>query len=243
MLIVNADDWGRSREDTDAALACFSAERITSVTAMVFMKDSTRAAEIARTHSVPVGLHLNLSEAYDAPAVPPPIACSHQKIVRLFSASKYSILLYYPFLHRRLLRTINDQIAEFRRLYGREPTHVDGHQHKHLNLNLLFRPVVPSGAKVRRSFSFFPGEKSAINRSYRRFVDGMLARRYRLTDYFFALSQCMDQVRLDRVLTFSQNGSVELMTHPRFALEFSFLMSDGYKESMAPVKKGSYELL
>jgi predicted glycoside hydrolase/deacetylase ChbG (UPF0249 family) len=37
MLIVNADDWGRSVAETDSALRCYQAGRITSVSAMVFM--------------------------------------------------------------------------------------------------------------------------------------------------------------------------------------------------------------
>jgi predicted glycoside hydrolase/deacetylase ChbG (UPF0249 family) len=48
VLIINADDWGRSPAETDAALDCFSNGRITSVTAMVFMADSKRAADLAK---------------------------------------------------------------------------------------------------------------------------------------------------------------------------------------------------
>jgi predicted glycoside hydrolase/deacetylase ChbG (UPF0249 family) len=37
MLIINADDFGRSTVETDAILGCYKAGRITSVSAMVFM--------------------------------------------------------------------------------------------------------------------------------------------------------------------------------------------------------------
>src|SRR5437588_264599 len=37
MIIINADDWGRSEAETDIALRCFKAGRITSVTAMVLV--------------------------------------------------------------------------------------------------------------------------------------------------------------------------------------------------------------
>ena len=47
MLIINADDFGRSVGETNAALECYIAGRITSVSAMVFMADSERAAELA----------------------------------------------------------------------------------------------------------------------------------------------------------------------------------------------------
>ena len=64
MIIVNADDWGRSRSDTDAALACYKEERITSVSAMVFMEDSARAAELAKEMGIDVGLHINLTQPF-----------------------------------------------------------------------------------------------------------------------------------------------------------------------------------
>ena len=72
---------------------------------------------------------------------------------------------------------------------------MDGHQHMHLCANMLFDRVIRTGERVRRSFSFWPGEKSFLNRTYRRFIDAWLARRYRLTDFFFALSQTFPEER------------------------------------------------
>src|ERR1700710_640786 len=48
LLIVNADDWGGERRSTEAIQEAFDAGRVTSTTAMVYMEDSGRAAEIAR---------------------------------------------------------------------------------------------------------------------------------------------------------------------------------------------------
>ena len=56
MLIINADDWGRSQAETDAALRCYQGGRITSVSAMVFMADSERAAELAKEKRIGRGL-------------------------------------------------------------------------------------------------------------------------------------------------------------------------------------------
>ncbi|TMP94577.1 MAG: ChbG/HpnK family deacetylase [Verrucomicrobia bacterium] len=55
MLIINADDWGRSLAETDAALRCYKAGRITSVSAMAFMADSERAAELGKELSLRTG--------------------------------------------------------------------------------------------------------------------------------------------------------------------------------------------
>ena len=64
MLIINADDWGRSVAETDAALRCYKGGRITSVSAMVFMEDSERAAELAKENELDVGLHLNFTDEF-----------------------------------------------------------------------------------------------------------------------------------------------------------------------------------
>ena len=55
MLIINADDWGRDRTATDTALGCHKNGRISSVTGMVFMADSQRAAELANSAGLDVG--------------------------------------------------------------------------------------------------------------------------------------------------------------------------------------------
>jgi YdjC-like protein len=52
MLIINADDWGRSRAETDNALTCHDEGRITSASAMVYMEDSERAAELAKSDHI-----------------------------------------------------------------------------------------------------------------------------------------------------------------------------------------------
>ncbi len=82
MLIVNADDWGRSIAETDAALKCFKKGRITSVSAMVFMADSERAAELAKANCVTAGLHLNFSEPFTARNSPEELSHCQNRLVR-----------------------------------------------------------------------------------------------------------------------------------------------------------------
>jgi predicted glycoside hydrolase/deacetylase ChbG (UPF0249 family) len=45
MRIVNADDLGRPKGETDAAMVCYAKGRITSTSAIAFMTDSERASE------------------------------------------------------------------------------------------------------------------------------------------------------------------------------------------------------
>jgi predicted glycoside hydrolase/deacetylase ChbG (UPF0249 family) len=240
MLIINADDWGRSPQETDLALACHRAGRITSVSAMVFMADSARAAALARENRVDVGLHLNLSQLYDAPAVPEAARQSQAQLVHFMTKSKYALLVYHPGLRRHFQRVIRDQLEEFTRLYGQAPTHVDGHQHRHLAANVVFGNLLPKGQRVRRNFSFWPGEKSALNRAYRWGVDRWLAGRYRLADYFFSLEDCLRWNRFERVFQLAAKVKVELMTHPAHGDEYTWLMSDAGKTSLQRLELAPY---
>ena len=228
MLIINADDWGGWKTATDAALACYKAGRITSVSAMVFMEDSERAARLAGEVGIDVGLHVNFTFAFSASNCPRELRQDQDRIRRFLKFNKYSQLVYNPFLRREFRSVFRAQVDEFQRLYGRAPSHIDGHQHMHLCANMLIDWIIPAGEKVRRSFSFLPGEKSAINRAYRHWVDHRLAARHRLTDYFFSLSQQAQLGQIARVVELARGAAVELMTHPEWAHEYSFLMgSDG----------------
>jgi predicted glycoside hydrolase/deacetylase ChbG (UPF0249 family) len=225
MLIINADDWGRSRAETEASLRCFEDGRITSVSAMVFMEDSERAAGLAKAKKVDVGLHLNFSERFTGNHYCATLEDYHWRTVRFLTGTKYSQLVYNPFLVRAFAYSCEAQVEEFGRLFGKSPSHIDGHHHMHLCANLLFSDLIPAGTTMRRNFSFSPGEKSVLNRAYRRLVDGWLARKYWLPDYFFDLTQSIREEKLERVAALAKSSNVELMTHPILPLEMNFLMS------------------
>jgi chitin disaccharide deacetylase len=240
MLIINADDWGRSQAETDAALRCYQGGRITSVSAMVFMADSERAAELAKENELDVGLHLNFAERFTGHRIATTLENYHKKIAGLVMRKRYSQVLYNPFLRREFSYSYKAQLEEFTRLFGKLPSHVDGHHHMHLCANMLLSNLIPAGMKVRRNFSFWPGEKSRFNRAYRALVDRWLVRKYRLTDYFFDLTQCVQEKKLDRVISLAKSSNVELMTHPISPREMAYLMSDEFSELLQRLEVGSY---
>lgn len=241
MIIVNADDWGRSPNETDAALNCYRAGRITSVTAMVFMADSERAADIALGSNIPVGLHINLNEPFTGRISSAYIRSAQRRIAEFLNRNKYMQLLPNPFLAKPIRDVFHAQLEEFRRLYRRPPSHFDGHQHMHLCTSMLMVAPIPKGEKIRRSFSFVGGEKSLVNRSYRACVNHRIRSRYRLTDYFFALSERLrPEERFTRVCTLARDAAVELMTHPIVPEEQAFLLSDRYAGALQPLQKGSF---
>src|SRR3972149_10130111 len=163
MIIVNADDWGRSRAETDAALFCCSEGRVTSVTAMVFMKDSVRAAQLIKGTGIDVGLHLNLIQQFTEESCDRTLNDYQNDIVHFLKRNKYTILIYNPSLRKQFRYIFEAQVEEFIRLYGKSPSHIDGHQHMHLCANMVLDRIIPDGTGVRRNFSFMPGEKSFVN--------------------------------------------------------------------------------
>jgi len=243
MLIINADDWGRSAAETEAALACYKMRRITSASAMVFMADSERAAALAGEVALDVGLHLNLSQPFSGQGPDQALQQHHHRVIRFLKGSKHAQLLYNPFLRRSFAYVYKAQAGEFFRLYGKWPAHVDGHHHMHLCANMVLSRTVPAGTKQRRNFSFWPGEKSFFNRAYRGLVDRWLARRYRLPDYFFDLLQCQQQHKWNRVESLARSSSVELMTHPLVAAETEYLMGSEFAALLQRVPTGSYAAL
>lgn len=222
-LIVNADDWGRDRETTERTLECVMRSSVSSVSSMVFMEDSARAAELARQHSVDAGLHLNFTTPFTANHCPPRLLEHQGKVSGYLLRHRLAQVMFHPGLRGSFAYVVQQQIDEYRRLYGAEPARLDGHHHMHLCANVIFDHLMPAGAIVRRNFSFQAGEKSAVNRRYRRWLDGRLARRFRLTDFLFNLQPMEAAARLDRVFALARRSIVELETHPTIPAEYSFL--------------------
>jgi predicted glycoside hydrolase/deacetylase ChbG (UPF0249 family) len=240
VLIVNADDWGRTGAETDAALACFSEGRVTSVSAMTLMADSERAADIALTYRIPVGLHLNFTEPLTRPGADSLLLREHRRLMQFLNRTRYSAVMPNPFLRRSFYAVFRFQLNEFMRLYRKPPTHFDGHQHFHLCLPMLLAAPISKGQKVRRTFSFAPCEKGLANWLYRRALDRWVLGRYRTTDYFFALSQRMTDARFAEVAQLARNANVELMTHPVVSEERSLLLDRDFERRLTGVALKSY---
>jgi predicted glycoside hydrolase/deacetylase ChbG (UPF0249 family) len=115
-LIFNADDFGQSAGINRGIIEAHENGVITSASLMTRWSGAEEAALYARAHPrLSVGLHLDLGEwAYrDGNWLP-----------------LYSVV---PLDHADTLKKeITAQLAAFRRLLGREPTHIDSHQHIHL---------------------------------------------------------------------------------------------------------------
>jgi len=228
MLWINADDVGRTCAETDAALRCVRRGRLTSVSAMVFMDDSERAAELLRDEGIPVGIHVNFTEAFSAPAVPASVSASQSRVRPFLASHKYAMLIYNPFLRKDFRVLYEYQCEEFMRLYQREPMHVDGHEHMHLCTNMLASGLIRQGQRVRRQQSFWPDQGRLLNRTYRGLIDQFLVRQYETVDHFLELAHYVEGSRMVKVAELARTNTVEVMAHPAMPAEYSYLMSDDF---------------
>ena len=243
MLIVTADDIGRTREATDNSLHCYRLGLITSSSAMVFMSDSERAAESALSAGLESGLHLNLDLPFDTQSLPPRLRHHHQQVVRYLGKWKWTQIIYNPSLRESFRYVFQAQYDEYRRLFGEEPLKIDGHHHMHLSMNMIADRVIPPGIRVRRNFTFGRGEKDLINRFYRKLLDHWLARRYICTDAFFSIEPLQDRSRLKKNIALANSRHVEIMTHPGVQEQYEFLLGPEYRTLIQDIPMGTHRML
>jgi predicted glycoside hydrolase/deacetylase ChbG (UPF0249 family) len=223
VLIINADDWGRDFLTTDRTLDCLLQGTVSSVSAMVFMKDSERSAVVAWEQGIDAGLHLNLTTPFSSPRRPAGLAERQRNVAAYLRRNRVSQVVFNPLLAKSFEYVVRAQIEEYGRLYGTLPERIDGHHHMHLCANVIWGGLLPSGTTVRRNYSFQPGEKSLWNRLYRQAVDRQLARSHRMADYFLSLLPLDPPSRLQQVFSLARQHVVELETHLVNAQEYRFL--------------------
>lgn len=232
VLIVNADDWGGFREGTDAIEACFAAGAISSTTAMVHMADSQRAAGIALERERPLGLHLNLTQPFDAPDIPEPVRERQRRACAHFAnlGRRRWTLSPNPRVRRLIADAVSDQLEAFGSLYGaREPTHLDSHEHVHVCPDVFLSPALGRGRRVRQTLSPVPGESGhPAVRLAQGAKHAVLAWRFVTTERFWRAAELAPgggAVPIAHAVAEAASVPVEVMVHPSFPDEFDTLRS------------------
>lgn len=256
MIIINADDWGAEVGITDRILNCVDCKKVNSVSAMVFMKDSERAAKIALEKGMDTGLHLNFTLAFSTDVSRRMRHCQ-DSIISFLTKNKFSQIIYNPFLKREFTYVYQKQVDEYCRLYKKDVTRIDGHNHMHLCSNVIWTYLIPKGTFVRRNYCFIKKEKGFFNKNYRTIVDLMLKKRYRCTDYFFNIQQIVNTFQendsIDTLKAILKNSLSEILVHPGQEIDYGIINStmfdtifsgvsrQGFEESGA--KKTSFEVI
>lgn len=120
-LIVNADDFGQSRGINRGITEAFERGIVTSASLMVRWPAAREAAEYGRSHpDLSLGLHFDICEW----------ACRGGEWVPLYE-------VVAPDNAGALARELSRQLDSFKELVGKEPTHIDSHQHVHRSEPLM----------------------------------------------------------------------------------------------------------
>jgi len=191
LLIVNADDFGTSRGVNQGVIQGFASGIVTSASLMTRGGAAREAGALAREHPrLSLGLHIDLGEW-------------------VFRDGQWETL--YPVVPLddivRVKREVRRQLESFRSLCGRDPTHLDSHQHVHRRRNIL--PVVEEIA----------GE---LDVPLRHFTPGITycGLFYGQTDNGSPLPELIEPAALARIVAGLPAGVTELCCHPAAEVDF-----------------------
>jgi predicted glycoside hydrolase/deacetylase ChbG (UPF0249 family) len=243
LLIINADDWGYDEPTTQAIADCHRAGGLTSTTAMVFMAGSEQAASLAGEHpELGIGLHLNLFEEYSGESIPVAVRERQRRLIGSFHRSRLRRWVYDPRIRRQVDQVVVDQWDRFVELYGRHPTHVDGHHHSHMAVNVLLSGSLPGGIAIRNALSD-THRRSRVSGLLRAGRQRLVLSRFRSTDYFFSIETVWPDLKgppPEETLGLSRRSSVEVMVHPAFDREYGPLRSPEWVEALRGLPTGTF---
>jgi predicted glycoside hydrolase/deacetylase ChbG (UPF0249 family) len=195
-LIVNADDFGLNQGVNLGIIEAHEHGIVTSASLMVRWHAAREAAAYARSHrSLSLGLHVDLGEWVYVNEEWKPV---------------YEVIPLHD--HAAVRRELARQIEEFVRLVGREPSHLNSHQHAHRSeeISALFIDAARELGIPLRHFS----QDITYNGSF-----------YGQTTKGSAYHVAISVENLVQILEGLQPGVTELACHPGF--------TDGYEMAYA----------
>jgi hopanoid biosynthesis associated protein HpnK len=255
-LIVNADDFGRSRSINEAVIRAHREGVLTAASLMVNEAACAEAVELTKQNpKLGVGLHLTFLMGHSAlsPDETPGLVNDQKE----FSNSPVGVGFRYFFqrgLREQLRAEIHAQFARFR-VTGLVLDHVNGHLHLHLHpviFSILMEDADELGIKrmrlTRDSFRLnarltsgrwlYRASHAVIYKTLcARSVDAMRRHGIRFAPRVFGLLQDSqaDEEYILKLLSVLPAGDSELYSHPsldKFKHEFDALISPRVKEKI-----------
>nr|XP_017497256.2 carbohydrate deacetylase isoform X1 [Manis javanica] len=241
-LVVTADDFGYCPRRDEGIVEAFLAGAVTSVSLLVNGAAAESAAELARRHQIPTGLHANLSEGRPVgPARHGPSSLLSPEGFFLGKMGFREAVAAGDVALPQVREELESQLSRFRELLGRDPTHVDGHQHVHV-LPGVCQVFAEALQAYRVRFTRLPMERgvggcvwleaparafaSSVERDAQAAVGLFSHHGLRWTDAFVGLSTCgrhMSAHHVSGALARALEGiptdyalTAELMAHPGY---------------------------
>ncbi len=196
-LIVNADDFGLSPGVTEGILEAHSRGIVTSASLMV--RPATASDAVARSRAHPelsLGLHFDLGEW----------AYRDEEWRPLYQVAPLDD-------EEAVLQEVRRQLESFRSLVGREPTHLDSHQHVHSRdpvLSVVRGLAADLGVALRH---VTPGVRYC-GRFYGQTTDGS------------PLPESLTVDSIIGILRTLEPGTTELACHPGYAADLDTMYRD-----------------
>ncbi len=230
-LIVNADDFGWTRDVNEGIVYAHRNGILTATTLMAGGVEFEHAVRLAReTPSLDIGCHLTLVQGASS--------LSGRLLPNDIPALLRAIVSHSIDIYGELSAQVRKIIAA-----GIAPTHLDAHKHTHVLppvASAIARIVRETGIRwVRKPFDF-GGLSGSTGWSARlmRTQSGGLQRKLRdagavTTDHFagFALTGYLDEAKLLELIEKLPDGSTELMCHPGFCRDQLRASATRLKES------------
>ena len=148
---------------------------------------------------------------------------------------------WHPRALRLVRRAVEDQLAEFERLYGRPPTHIDGHQHVHLSPTVVLSWKAPRRLPQRRTVNWPPA--AGLGARLKRAARDLSTARLNTPDWLVSIRTvhpAFGGSGIDELLARSATASVEIMVHPQWRDELELLTSPGWLSELRGHPLGSF---
>lgn len=222
-LVVNADDFGFTRDVNDGIVESHLRGILTSTTLMANGAQFDHAVALAKQHpTLDIGVHLVLCGG-NALSTGAPLPATVSELIPAVVSRKLDYAAELELQVRRILDA------------GLKPTHLDTHKHTHLLppvLNVVAKLSRQYGIRwVRRPFDLplkqgtVPWSRRIVSRSLhfvrRRFHTVLSGHNCLTTDYFagFQMTGYLQMRDIIETLRHLPEGSTEFMTHPAFCTE------------------------
>ncbi|XP_035235320.1 carbohydrate deacetylase [Anguilla anguilla] len=132
-LVVTGDDFGYCQRRNQGIVDCFQAGAISNVSLLVNACSAKDAADLAKRHAMPIGLHANLSEGLPVcPNLRSGSTLLNDDGVFHGKMGFRKQLQNGQLSMAEVERELHAQVKLFCELTGHFPLHMDGHQHVHV---------------------------------------------------------------------------------------------------------------